>query len=309
MAIPTTADLAKLHLLNPVQRETLEQEIRSAERALHGMSMDGENVPLTPDPRFPHPDPAIQRVALERDKETLRIGTAPEYSGYEKNKIYQQAKQLMEEVREGMPSHDQMERATYENVELHMRWEERNVHKIPALKAALRILDPERDISIEMFRPDKPAPTNYKAYLEGFDLATWTAEQELQAELEGLDDQTYLEFLKMKALGIETPKLIQRKMGISLSTYEACVLRLENAKALMTDEEEERPTPRVPARPKKVPDDPEAKDLYRVKLWLANHPDEARDVRVIAYAIKIAQPRVAAALEKLEQADGATSAA
>ena len=318
--VPTVAELADMHLMNPTQRESIQGEIRNAEAGLRGFSMLGnDQVALAMDARFPQPDTAGLRESIKRDSETLQRGTAPEYNGYQKNKIFETVKTLSEDIREGMPSHDQMEKATYENVELHMRWEEMKQRKVEAWRAGMRILDPDHEhLSAEILRPDRPTPMNYKAYLAGYEQARWTQEHELEAEMEELDDETYLEFLKLKAQGISTAKLIQRKIGLSQARYEACMARLENAKTEMDEGEaaiQEAQTAlaeTVPAKykPERAAPTPQtiAQDAKKVRKYYGKFGTE-RDIKTVALHTKMSVARVQAAVGYMDITEGATSAA
>ena len=228
--VPTIQDLAKLSLLNPSQREKLETEIESLERGLKGFSMDGDGdqMPMFPDPRFPFPDRAVLQESLRRNQQTLAKGTPPDYTTSQKNGLFVDYKRWVEEYREGMPSSDQMERPTWENVQLHMRHEQRNVERGPAIKAATKVLDTDlEDFSLEALRPSQPSSINYRALMDGMDHQVWTEGQELERALEDLDESQYAEFLKLRAYGIETPKLIQRTAHLSQAQYDACMHRFQ----------------------------------------------------------------------------------
>ena len=308
--VPTMQDLARLALLNPSQREKLETDNASLDRGLKGLSMesaDGEQMPMMADPRFPIPDPALLRESRRRNQQTLDKGTAPDYTGAQKNGLWAACQEWIKDYREGLPSSDQMERATWENIQLHMRHEDRNKHRGPAIKNARRVLYPEEeDFALESLRPANPTRTNYLALMEGHDRQVWTDAKDLERAMEALDDSQYAEFLRLRALGIETPKLIQRTAHLSQAQYEACVQRLQaEPRPTLAEEEDEGDTqiptsqPAQRGRPRKHDGTPTVEDITRVCAYV-DTLTEPFDLGTAAFALKLTKTMIATIMQARE---------
>lgn len=261
--------LADMPLLSPGQIEKIEDEIAQSERALRGLSMhEGEEaMPMALDPRYPVADPEIQRGSIRRDRETLAKGSPPELTPRQQNILYGYVKKWAEEIREGMPSHDQMQRDTWEHIALHTAHESRNLRKELAWMRGLRTLDRGReDITIEILRPATAAPVNYQNYLKGIELVEWTEDQDLERELEELTDDTYHAFLTYHAVAPSSPKLVMQRAGLTQAQYEACKRRWRDevadlALADAADASPPAPEEVAPATPDPAPVPAESDEL------------------------------------------------
>ena len=247
---PTVAELATMALLNPAQRETISREAAGLDRVLHGKSsMHGEVAEgmslfeAGAKERNPHiVDPQVVRDMHERNVKTLRDGSAPDYSPQQKNQLWHLAKRLRDEIKPGMPSYEQLERPTQENIDVFRIHEERTIKKQLALRNIHRILDTnDETVVLETLRPTTPSHVNWEEYYGNFDKIFFSDDQELAYQIQTLDDDTYLGFLRLKAQGVTTPKLIIRELNLSQAAYEACMHRLQEelgARELLAEQED-----------------------------------------------------------------------
>jgi hypothetical protein len=300
-----------MHLVTPAQREQITREIQAAEAGLSRRSMyrgdGGEQVDLremaTSDPRFPSPDPAILRESVRRDTETLRRGSPPQYSGYQKNQIWEMVQAAQQTIQEGMPTDEQMEKPTYGNVQHFVQHEEYTRQAQMIYQNGLRILDPDLEgIAVESLRPAQGHGLNIKAWEQGYAKISWTPEEQLADELARLDDSMYLAVLQLQLSGITTPRLIQAQLGISQATYEACMARLKDATREVTPE---TPTPAVSKATVKWASTP-GSDVRKVRAYLAKHG--ATPVNTMSLRLKMSRARIADALAELEKLTADTAA-
>ena len=243
-------------LMTPRQREIVQRDIKVLEKALHGEAMPyfgGDPMAQSYDPgagplvgpptghvRVLREMPVPSRENLERNlracQNTLAAGAPPALSTAAKNAIYQQYKADWQAYQEGMPSHEQMWRPQWQNVQLYMQHKAANVARARRLQNAHRILEPDDDVfHLEALRPEKPTPYNGSAFRAGYDHIQWTEAKELEMQVAELDDETYYSFLQMKAAGITARKLYEDKLSISRQQYEACEARLK-ASAIGTED-------------------------------------------------------------------------
>ncbi len=241
--------IQRVNLMTPRQKEIVERDRKNLEQALQGRPMPlygadphGEfrpsNAPSSPQGTVmvmretPMPDRELLQRNYEECNRTLEMGTAPQLSGAAKNTLYQWFKAELPKFQEGMPSHDQMWRATWQNLQLYQRHKAENVRRSKLLANVHRALDPDDDgFHLEGFRPDKPSPFNGRAFREGWDEVQWDDPQELALQVEELDDQTYYAFVELKAQGITAQKIFESKLGITPTLYRACEARLANVLA------------------------------------------------------------------------------
>lgn len=232
---PTVADLATMALLNPMQREMITREAESLDRVLHGKgSMHGgvtEGMSLFEAGSKevnPHiVEPTILRDMHTRNMKTLHDGSAADYSPQQKNQLWQLAKQLREKIRRGMPSYEQLERPTQENMDVFRIHQDRTIQAQLALRNIHRILDHhDETVVLETLRPTMPSHVDWEEYYGNFDKIFFSESQELAYQIQTLDDDTYLGFLRLKAQGVTTAKLIIRELNLSQACYEACMHRL-----------------------------------------------------------------------------------
>jgi hypothetical protein len=236
------------NLMTPRQREIVTRDIRTLERALHGEAMPYFGGDPTAQGYQPAPGrldappaghvrvmremPVPDREDLERNHksclETLAAGAAPDLSTAAKNVLYAQYKRDWEAYQEGMPSHEQMWRPQWQNVQLHLKHKAANVARAKRLQNIHRILEPEDDVfHLEALRPEKPTPYNGAAFRAGYDHIQWSDDKELEMQMAELDDATYYEFLQLRAAGITSRKIFEDKLAISRQQYEACEARLK----------------------------------------------------------------------------------
>lgn len=91
----------------------------------------------------------IDRAIAERQ--------VPKVRGAEKDAMAREAERIEEELREGMPTRDEM-RYPVKNpgaVRKHMNWDKRNAPKIERYRYIQRILNPDDPRSVENLRKDK----------------------------------------------------------------------------------------------------------------------------------------------------------
>jgi hypothetical protein len=241
------ATVEKANLMTPRQREVVQRDIRTLERALNGQPMPyygGDVVASQYEPTSggpasgqvlvlrdqPLPDRELLQRNLNASRETLQAGTAPELSAAAKNTLYARYKTEWQAYQEGMPSHEQMWRATWQNVQLYIRHQAANKRRGKFLQNVHRILEPADDVfHLEALRPEKPTPFNGAAFRAGYDHVQWSDSKELELQMQELDDATYYAFLQLKARGITTAKLFQDQLHITPQMYEACLARLRAA--------------------------------------------------------------------------------
>lgn len=247
------ADVAKLNLLNPRQRELVQADIENMERALYGDAMrytggdalaamyvpmgrgeDGERGDMTPEmnvinrrPSPTIPEPEKMRHNLVADQRTLQLGTAPEFSGHRKNLLHKVYKQAVEQYKDGLLSHGQMWDANIANIHHHMRHEEANRQRGKFIVNMRKIFEPqEDDFSLDELRPHDPIRINSAAFRRQFDDIQWTEPDEMTRRVGELDNETYYAFLELKAQ-TQDSSVIMSKLMIDRATYEACEARLQ----------------------------------------------------------------------------------
>lgn len=245
------AMMERYHLMTPRQREIVERDGRNLQRALHGQPMpfygadpqgefrpsQGQSVPagnvmVLRD--TPMPDRELLQRNYEEVQKTLALGTAPPLSAAAKHQVYQWYKADAKAYSEGMPSHDQMWRATWQNLQLYQRHKAANVRRRQRLANMHKVLDPtDEGFHMELFRPDKPTPFNGASFRAGFDQIEWDDPTELQLQVEELDDATYYSFVELKAQGITAQRLFETQLGITPVLYRACEARLVQALAAL----------------------------------------------------------------------------
>lgn len=227
-------ELARMALLSPRQRELVQTDIDHIEGALYGRSMhDASEVlggtrlagSLAP---IPVPEPELLREHLARDRETLARGTGPELSGLQKDRMWKKVKEEVAKYREGLLADSQMQQATAANVEQFMRHEETNKERAFGIRNAMMLLDPTNEaLSLEVWRPQDPIRVDWKAYFERFDAIQWSDATERTIAERELDEDTYNAYLRLRAAGMKTQKLIERRLNISRAVFEACEARLK----------------------------------------------------------------------------------
>lgn len=250
---PTVLDLAKMALMSPSQRHAINRQIDNNRRALHGSSMNYEGVTdqdmlarlrdSQEVHHVRHPEPDILRRSIDLDTKMRDAGTAPDYPGYTKNAIYKMYKEdLIPKWRDGLLTAEQMNQPTELHIRQFLRHQNQRKRFGLAARTAHRIFAPDdEDFSLELLRPETPRRVDPTAFFANYDEMTWANEQEHALANRDLDPETYMAFLTLKAQGVNTPRLIQRTLGISQALYEVCLQRLkdEAAQVALEDGEEE----------------------------------------------------------------------
>ena len=249
------------NLGSPGQLELINNDIANLERALSGRPMGyygGDagaaghmpEMPMMPTANesyhMPIPEPELLREALRKDILTRNSMVPEEMSGFTKDKLWAWYKEEKAKYREGLLSEKQMWEATHANIQAHIRHQDHNKQRGKLLMNIHRRLNPGDDtFNLEDLRPSKPIEINSELFRRHHDEIKWTAEKERELRRRDLDDDTYLQFLQLRAANINTPKLIQQKLHIDQGLYEACVDRLVEAQGRYrgTDEETDAPTP------------------------------------------------------------------
>ncbi len=144
------------HVLSPSELKTLEDERREIQEpmsAIDGGDQYGSG----------NRGQGIDRAALQRQDKALRdaidAGSPARMSGYKKDKLAQEAKEIEARITEGMPTRAEMENPQRHPgaVRKHMEWEKRNIHKVEQWKQMQRHLNPgdPTSSSVERLRRDK----------------------------------------------------------------------------------------------------------------------------------------------------------
>jgi hypothetical protein len=234
----------------------------------------------------------VLRDQLARNQETLKRGLPPEFSPQQKNQLWQLAKDLRERVRHGMPSCEQLERPTQENLDVFMRHQARTIQEQLALRNIIRILDPrDETVVLESLRPVEPSRVNWSEYYGKFDDIYMTTQADLEREIQALDEETYQRFLTLRLKGIETPKLLMSRLNLSQGVFEACKLRLERELAAI-EVAAEGAEPASTAQAFRAGFT--AAEAKRVLSYARRHADA--DVKAVAQACKVSQTKARAIL-------------
>ena len=244
--------VVRANLMTPRQKEIVQRDIDTLERALHGQALPyysadpGASAYVPPADPWHAPGAPAGHVLLRRDmpvpdreqlersveacQHTMASGRPPELSMAAKNTLFRWYKEEQAQYIEGMPSHEQMWKPQWHNVQQYMKHREANRRRGKLLQNIHRILEPQDDMfHLEGFRPAQATPFNGRAFREGYDQIAWTEEKELALQVAELDDATYLAFLQYRAQGIDAPKLFEEKLGISRQQYDACMARLKTS--------------------------------------------------------------------------------
>jgi hypothetical protein len=98
----------------------------------------------------------IKREIAHLD-DVIRVGSAPEASGKEKDRLAKEQEELESTLRAGMPTVDEMRHPARNPgaVKKHMRWGERNFANIQRYVAIQKVLNPDEPKSIENLRKEK----------------------------------------------------------------------------------------------------------------------------------------------------------
>ena len=280
-------EVAGLNLLNPRQRELVETDIENLERALYGKAMrygGGDPTAQSYQPgdemiaaeehgfmgRTPPqvPEPALIEHNLRADRQMLHLGSAPAFSGHRKNLLYTMYKQAVKDYQEGLLSHGQMWDANVANIHHHIRHEDANRARGKFIANMRKIFEPEEDdFSLDELRPHDPIRINSAAFRKHFENIQWTDKDELQRQVSELDNETYVQFLELRAR-TQDSGVIMTKLVIDRATYDACEARLATSHTALGEAEQE--TPPAPETEATVP----MTHLEAVVQYVVIHPNE-----------------------------------
>jgi hypothetical protein len=108
---------------------------------------------------------------LKRLNKQIETQSPKPFEGKEKDNAIQAQKELLETLREGMPSHEEMRKAPPGAVDKHMRWEKRNKENIIRWKNnELRLNHDSDDVEIanlEKYRPTASSLNMGNAFIPG----------------------------------------------------------------------------------------------------------------------------------------------
>ncbi len=261
-----TANLSRLTIASQEQTDTIEHEIHRLQSAIAGKSMFSADPLASPTAQEPNyapaytdggdvalPDIDLLMSNLQADQETLKVNSAPDLTGSEKNAVFQYYKEMSKQYAEGLLSHEQMRQATSGNVEQFMLHQEQYGLVGMALRNCIRILDPNEPFSVDALRPTQPNYRNMAAWYQKFDQIKWGDDTEIELQRRNLDDQTYHPFVVMHARGVDK-SVIMKKLGMSQVLYEACIARLKDE---IEELESDLPATRPPDVGEIIPDESE----------------------------------------------------
>jgi len=99
---------------------------------------------------------ALSRQIAHLDKE-IHEGSAPSIRGVTKDRLAGRARDLEEQLKNGMPTRDEMSHPAKNPgaVRKHMSWEHRNKENIKEYKEIQRQLNPDAPVNIENLRKEK----------------------------------------------------------------------------------------------------------------------------------------------------------
>ena len=146
-----TAVKAPKEILSEAEKQTLQEEKRSLQDALkeagqYGVGTQAEQM-----------DKATIQKQIDRIDQAIVSREAPRVRGSEKDDLIKEAEAIENELREGMPTRDEMDHPAKNPgaVRKHMNWSSRNNAKIERYRYIQRIINPEDPRSVENLRRDK----------------------------------------------------------------------------------------------------------------------------------------------------------
>jgi hypothetical protein len=127
---------------------TLEDQKREAEAALKEAQVPGRAREL---------DQGALKQEINHIDKALHDGRAPRLSGNKKDSLAKEAKNLAEQIKEGMPTREEMSHPSRHPgaIAKHLNWDKRNAEKIQRYKEIQRQINPEAPINIESLRRAK----------------------------------------------------------------------------------------------------------------------------------------------------------
>ena len=232
--------LEKESYLKPAQRQELQENIARDEAYLRGHGPNGQ--PLAMVPGIPLPNADMVRENLARDKAMLEAGTPPKLNPLQIRQHMLKLKELDADIKEGMPSIDQMWRPLGANIDIAIAHERVKKMKVKARKTVLSRLDPENVEpnfrSKELLRTNDPPTVDLRQYWRNYELIKWQENATIEGEDLPLDDETFQRFCQFKAADC-SPKLIKRDLALSEAQYAQAMTRLQALKATMAEAADE----------------------------------------------------------------------
>lgn len=215
--------LAKRTYLKPAQRDSLRRSIRQQESMLHLAQSPDLSAAL---PGGTAVDVDVLRQNLSRDQEALDRGTPPELSQTQQRKLFAALRQLKEEFTHGMPSVEQMERPTAQNIDAYMHWSAEHKNRVLAYKTIVRMLQPDNDepnlTNIERYRPTQPSYVSFEDYWKNFP----DFEQDIQDEMATVDATTVHEVALYYTAGWAEANIL-RKLAITKDQYRLALQQIK----------------------------------------------------------------------------------
>lgn len=143
------AQIPEKPLLRYNQRENLQREVEEIADQVN---------PANPFKHRAGPDVTNAMSRMRGLKKQLEVYSPPSVDGRIKDKIAARAKQLQEEITQGMPTQEEMRKNPAGMVDRHMKWEKKNKKKILEWKNTQILLEPDssdKDLAnFERFRPE-----------------------------------------------------------------------------------------------------------------------------------------------------------
>jgi len=136
-------------ILSTTEREVLQGERRELQDALKNEYGVGTSAQQIDKDKIKKQIDNIDRAIADREP--------PKVRGAEKDAMAKESERIEEELREGMPTRDEM-RYPVRNpgaVRKHMNWDKRNSEKIERYRYIQRVLNPDDPRSVENLRKDK----------------------------------------------------------------------------------------------------------------------------------------------------------
>lgn len=224
METPTIQELAKKTFFRPSQREQTQRSIAQSESMLqqhdtlrgYGIDINVEEITRT----------------LNLDRQTLVSNSPDNYDGGTKNKLNRVRQILEKEIQYDMPTLDDMERPTANNVDMHIAWEHSHKQDIAAWKSICRILDQgdpgPNFTNVERLRSNTPPTGDPRKYFKNFDNIQWDDDIG-ETFASSITDQEYMGFLELLNLKWAEANVC-RELQWTIRQYRAAMERFRRSK-------------------------------------------------------------------------------
>jgi len=224
METPTIQELAKKTYFRPAQRDQIQRSIAQSESMLqqhetlrgYGIDINVEEISRT----------------LRLDQETLQNNSPDNYDGGIKNRLNRVRAALEQVIQHDMPTTDDMERPTANNVDRHIAWESNHKQDIAAWKSTCRILDQNETgpnfTNIERLRSNTPPKGDPRKYFKNFDNIAWEDSID-EALASSISDGEYLTFLTLLNLHWAEANVC-RELEWTTPQYRAAMERFRRSK-------------------------------------------------------------------------------